>query len=128
MRSNAGQAGRRQKCLPAPLRDAASCSVDDIAPMACPDLADPSLADFAPVTLWNLAENYLPGFAHRPSDLMALPSLLSAHRGFCVLLVQPLLQPTSSDLGEFITECFLIVVSAPALSPGGALVRPERSY
>ena len=37
-------------------------------------------------------------------------------------------QPASSDPGELITEGFLIVVSAPVLSPGGSLVRPERSY
>ena len=78
----------------------------------CPDLADPSPADFAPVMLRNLAENYpacgfsrqcLPGFAHRLSDLMALANLLSAHRGFRVSLIQPLLQPASSDPGELIT-------------------------
>ena len=121
------------ECPPAPLRDTAGCSPDEIAPVTCSDLADPSPEDFSPATLRTLAETYpacgfsrrcLPRFAHRPSDLMALASSLSAHRGFCVSFVKPLSQPASSHPGALITEYFLIVVSAPVLSPDGALVRP----
>ena len=59
---------------------------------------------------------------------MVLASLLSARRGFHVSFVEPLSQPASSDLGELITECFLIVMSAPVLSPEEASVRPQQSY
>ena len=89
--------------------------------------------DLALATHRKLAETYLAcvfgrqchtGFAHRPSYLMTLTSLLSAHRGFRVALVQPFKQPASSDPGELIIECFLIDVSDPALCTGSQLVRP----
>ena len=92
----------------APLRDTIGCSPDDNAPATCPDFAP----DVAPATLQSFAETYLacgfglqclPCFAHRPSDLMTLSSVLSVHRGFCVSFVQPLSQPASSDQGELIT-------------------------
>ena len=114
-------------CPRAPLRDTADCSSADVAPATYLDLANRSPAGFAPTTLLNSANpspasvfnrQCLPGFAHHPSDLIASARLLSARRGFSISLVQPLSHPSSSDPGELITEGSLIVVSAPALSPG----------
>ena len=105
-------------CTPAPLRDTAGCSPDDIALVTCPDLPETY-----PACGFN--RRCPPGFAHHPSDLMALAIKLSAHRGFCVSFDKPLSQPASSDSGELITECFLIDVSDTAWCTEGQLVRPE---
>ena len=83
-------------CPPAPLRDIVGCSPDDIAPVTCPDLPKTYLA-------CGFSRRCLPGFAHHPSDLMALAMKLSAHRGFRVSFVKPLSLPASSDPGELIT-------------------------
>ena len=81
------QSGIKQaaECPPAPLQDTADCSPADVAPVTYPDLADPS-----PATPWNSADpspargfnrQCLTGSTHRPSDLIASATLLSAHGG-----------------------------------------------
>ena len=60
---------------------------DTIALATCPDLAP----------------EFAPGFACRPSDLVTRFGALSAYRGFSVFqFVQPLSKPSLSDLGEMI--------------------------
>ena len=54
-----------------------------------------------------------------------LPDVSTHIKGFRVSFVQPLSQTALSVQGEVITVRFRLDMSAPALSPGGDLVRPE---